>query len=131
MFWILDVSASTAPLQYLYKVISVNDWNKSQHRQYVHTTPMDNSYSIVSTEDQLQAVIDKSWRGVADFVVLTLDVNKLDHRLIFEMGREKDKINHLVYEGMIPVDAVIAANVLYNPWGLRQLNSRPTFRIAY
>ena len=45
--------------QYLYKVLSLEDWNKSKSQTFVVLSKEDKEFIHLSKEDQLNRIIDK------------------------------------------------------------------------
>jgi uncharacterized protein (DUF952 family) len=92
--------------KYLYKIISPENWQKSQLQNILVTPPMDDEFIHLSTEEQLPGIIRKFWDG-KDYIVLQLDVTKIQGRLIHECNPGGSTLYYHLYEGSIPMDSII------------------------
>lgn len=89
----------------LYKITSVENWDASQGKSHLILAPMDDAFIHFSKADQLAQVLAKYWPD-AQYVLLTVDVTKLEGTLIFEANRPGgDKYYH-IYNGAIPMNAI-------------------------
>jgi uncharacterized protein (DUF952 family) len=93
--------------KYLYKVISVENWKKSQGRDSVQLTEDDKDFIHLAREDQLDRIIEKYWNHVPEFMVLKIDTAKLPGKLIFEANPGGANKYYHLYEGSIPLKAVV------------------------
>lgn len=100
--------------QYLYKVISVEGWQDSQQQNQVINSTLDDKFIHLATESQLPHVKQRFWSGKRYFV-LKLDPNKLKGRLVFETNPGGTTQYYHLYEGIIPLDAVIDVFPADNP----------------
>lgn len=90
---------------FLYKVLSVEDWAKSQ--KTVHLSSMDAEFIHLATEDQLSSIIAKYWADVPRYIVLKLEVSKLSGNLVYEANPGgMNKYYHL-YNGNIPLSSIV------------------------
>jgi len=90
---------------FLYKVLSVDDWGKSSGT--VHLPSTDADFIHLSTEDQLDRIIEKYWAGSSEYVVLKIETTKLSGKLVLEANPGgMNKYYHL-YNGSIPLSAVV------------------------
>lgn len=92
--------------QYLYKIISPKTWQNSQLQNVLETAPMDEEFIHLSTKEQLPGIIQKFWAG-EDYLVLELDVTKIQGRLIHERNPGGSTFYYHLYEGSIPLDSVV------------------------
>lgn len=90
----------------LYKVISPKTWEESLCRLEVVPSEIDSQFIHLSTKRQLAHVIDKYWRG-QEYLVLKLATNKLVGRLAYEVNPGGTTRYYHLYEGSIPLEAVI------------------------
>ena len=93
--------------QYLYKVISVENWQASTSLGHVKLTSEDGEFIHLSTVDQLDRIIGKYWASVPEFVVLKLDTSKLLGKLVYEKNPGGENKYYHLYDGTIPLDSVI------------------------
>lgn len=56
--------------QYLYKVVSMEDWAKSCLS--IHLSTMDSQFIHLSTEEQLDRILEKFWANASQYVLLKL-----------------------------------------------------------
>lgn len=94
---------------YLYKVVSVDDWAKSC--KTVHLSSMDADFIHLSTEEQLDKIIEKYWAGASEYVVLKIEVAKLPGNLVFEANPGGTNKCYHLYKGSIPLTAIIEMQV--------------------
>ena len=92
--------------EYLYKIISVSDWQKSQTQNDVVLSSMDTDFIHLATKEQVPHVAEKFWKN-SDYVVLTLDTKKLPGRLIYETNPGGTTKYYHLYDGSIPKAAVV------------------------
>lgn len=92
--------------EYLYKVISVEGWQESQQQDHVVNSAIDDKFIHLATEKQLPHVTHKFWHG-KKFFILKLDPKKMKGRLVFEVNPGGTIHYYHLYEGIIPLDAVI------------------------
>ena len=98
--------------QYLYKVISVEDWTKSQGKESVKLTDADQDFIHLAREDQLGRIVGKYWDKVPEYVVLKIDTKKLPGKLVFEANPGGENKYYHLYEGSIPLKAVVGSKVI-------------------
>ena len=98
--------------KHLYKIISLNHWNQSQQEVTIHLTEHDKEFIHLAEEDQLEKILEKFWNGIPEFVILKLDTAKLSGQLILESNPGgKNKYYHL-YNGVIPLHAVLESKII-------------------
>lgn len=95
---------------YLYKIISQEDWQKSLLQNEVASSPKDEDFIHLAKEDQIVHVIQKFWKN-QNYIVLKLDSKKLGGRLIYETNPGGNTLYYHLYEGNIPLEAVMEATV--------------------
>ncbi len=90
----------------LYKILSAEDWKKSEQDSKVHTSASDHPFIHFSTEKQFPGIVQKKFTNVAH-VVLKIDPAKLVGDLKLEWdSKYTDQYYHL-HNGHIPKEAVI------------------------
>lgn len=100
---------------YIYKVLSVQDWNASQGTKSVKLPADDAHFINLATKDQLTRVIIKYWASSPDFVILRLETKKLPGKLVLEVNPGGSTKYYHLYNGSIPLDAVAESHVMQNP----------------
>lgn len=103
--------ASDTPSQYLYKIVSVEQWNQSQGQQMLVLDAMDAEFIHLASAEQVLHVVEKFWRG-RDYVILTLASDKLQGCLILERNPGGSTKYYHLYDGDIPLDAVVTTKVV-------------------
>lgn len=104
------IQAEEPAPKYLYKVVSTEDWKASE--QSIKLAPADNDFIHFSREDQLDRIITKYWSDVPEFFVLKIDTEKLPGKLVFEANPGGTAKYYHLYDGSIPVDAVVESNLV-------------------
>lgn len=100
---------ATAP-EFLYKVVSVQDWKESQDLGHVVLGEMDTPFIHLSTESQLPRILSKYWPS-GYYVILKLDPSKLLGRLVLEANPGGENKYYHLYDGRIPISAVLESKV--------------------
>lgn len=101
-----SMESPEATPEYLYKVVSPEDWQESQNKKTVVLTPMDSEFIHLSKEDQINHVVNKFWVNKQP-VILKLQTKKLIGRLVYETNPGGTTRYYHLYEGSIPLDAVV------------------------
>lgn len=91
---------------YLYKILSLEDWKLSQGDNVLHLASADTDFIHFSKQDQLDRILSKYWSGL-ECVVLKIDVSKLSGNLVFEANPGGSAKYYHLYDGSIPINAVI------------------------
>jgi uncharacterized protein (DUF952 family) len=91
--------------QYLYKIVSPEEWQLSQESHEIKKSPLDTDFIHLATEEQINHVTEKFWKDKA-YLVLKLDTSKLKGRLVLETNPGGSTRYYHLYEGSIPLDAV-------------------------
>ena len=102
-------SKTESPPAYLYKVVSVEDWEQSCGT--VRLSSMDDAFIHLATKAQLPKILDKYWSGVPEYVVLKVKTSKLPGRLVFETNPGGETKYYHLYDGSIPLDAVVDSKI--------------------
>lgn len=97
-----------SPPQYLYKILSKRDWEKTQSTKIVHLPTEDDTFIHLSTEEQLEKIIKKYWADVPQFVVVTVDTEQLSGRLVCEANPGGSNRYYHLYDGTIPFQSIIS-----------------------
>jgi uncharacterized protein (DUF952 family) len=92
--------------EYLYKIISPEQWQKSLLLNRLETSSMDADFIHLAKEEQVANVVEKFWNNM-DHIVLKLTSNKLIGRLVYETNPGGSTYYYHLYEGNIPLEAVV------------------------
>ncbi len=88
--------------KYLYKILSMRNWLATQSRKTVILSAEDDAFIHFSKEEQLEKIIDKYWGDVPQFVVLKIDTNKLQGKMLLEANPGGTNKYYHLYQGFIP-----------------------------
>lgn len=100
----ITMEQNTVP-EYLYKIVSPDQWQESQLKNEIVTSPLDQDFIHLAKEDQVASVVKKFWNNM-DYIVLKLDSKKLSGFLIYETNPGGATYYYHLYNGMIPLEAV-------------------------
>lgn len=93
----------------LYKILSVENWEKSQGRELLVLPDFDRPFIHFALEEQLPRILDKYWKDASEYYLLTIDVSKLKGKLVFESNPGGSAKYYHLYDGSIPLSAVAEA----------------------
>lgn len=96
---------------HLYKIVSCEHWLASQGNNILVLSKEDDCFIHFSTDEQLQKIIEKYWSHIDEFVILKIDANQLKGNLVFETNPGGSTRYYHLYDGSIPLDAVIESNL--------------------
>lgn len=105
---VLGVMMEKRP-HFLYKILSIDDWAKSC--ETVHLPSMDANFIHLSTEEQLDRIIEKYWAAVSEYVVLKIETAKLKGKLVLEANPGGTNKYYHLYNGSIPLSAVVETKI--------------------
>jgi len=94
---------------YLYKVLSMDDWAKSS--ETVLLSSMDADFIHLSTKDQLDKIVEKYWAGASEYVVLKIEAAKLSGELVLEANPGGTNKYYHLYNGSIPLSAIMESKI--------------------
>ncbi len=94
----------------LYKILSVENWEKSDHNLALPS--FDERFVHFALPDQLERIIGKYWADEPVFMVLKIDPEKLPGRLVLETNPGGTNQYYHLYEGVVPLDAVIESKII-------------------
>lgn len=95
---------STVP-EYLYKIVSKEQWQESLVKNRVVVTALDEDFIHLAKEDQVAHVVNKFWNG-KEPIILKLATKKLVGHLVFETNPGGTTQYYHLYDGSIPLEAV-------------------------
>jgi uncharacterized protein (DUF952 family) len=91
----------------IYKIVTKSAWDESASLGHVKLPSADEHFIHFSMEEQLERILSKYWSGVSEYVILKIDPTRLPGRLIFEANPGGSAKYYHLYEGSIPLQAVI------------------------
>ena len=100
----------TTPLKYLYKIVSQEAWEESLFANRLMLSSMDSEFVHLATEQQVPDVLRKHWKG-REYVILKVVPSKMTGRIIYEYNTSRTAKYYHLYEGEIPLDAVVHVHV--------------------
>lgn len=92
--------------EFLYRVVSVEQWQQSQLKNEVVNSSLDKDFIHLATEEQLSHIVQKFWSN-KNHIILKLASKKLKGRLIKETNPGGSTLYYHLYEGNVPLDAVV------------------------
>lgn len=101
--------------QYLYKILSTENWEKSQKTESIKLSEDDDKFIHLSTNEQLDSILTKYWSDVPTFVILKLDAKKLPGTLLFEANPGGINKYYHLYDGFIPSYAIVELRKVERP----------------
>ena len=99
--------------QYLYKILSLRNWQATQNRKTAQLSAEDDAFIHFSTQDQLERIIEKYWADAPQLVVLKIDSNQLEGRLMFETNPGGTTKYYHLYDGFIPFNSIVESTIVY------------------
>jgi peptide deformylase len=100
--------------EYLFKILSVENWEWSQNKKTVQLSAEDSPFIHLAEEEQLQHIILKLWKNNSTFVVLKIETAKLPGQLVHEVNPGGTRKYYHLYNGFIPTCAVNESKVIKN-----------------
>lgn len=107
-----NMNQKTYP-EFLYKIVSQEDWEKSTLQGQVVRSSVDTDFIHLAKEDQIPQVVEKFWK-CKDHIVLKLDSKQLIGRLVYETNPGRSTKYYHLYEGTIPLNAVVDVTLIQN-----------------
>lgn len=98
--------------KYLYKILSLENFRKSEEQENLFLHPDDKAFIHFSMEDQLPRIQEKYWSGVSECLVLTIDVSKLVGDLVFEANPGGERKYYHLYDGRIRLNAISSKKIV-------------------
>jgi len=91
----------------LYKILTEENWEASQREEFLVLPAEDAAFIHFAKKDQLERIVSKYWIDVKAYVVLKIDSSQLIGRLVLEANRLGGDLYYHLYEGKIPLGAVM------------------------
>lgn len=103
---------TTSKPHYLYKILSIENWKKSQSQSFLLLSKDDDDFIHLAAKDQLKKITEKYWSNTSEAVILKLDIQKLVGRLIYETNPGGSNKYYHLYDGLIPLEAVLEVEIM-------------------
>lgn len=97
---------------FLYKILSIENWEESQKGHQLIVDPSDNAFIHFSMEDQLERIISKYWKNVDKYVVLRINPEYLVGCLVFEANPGGSVKYYHLYGGFIPMESIAEVKII-------------------
>lgn len=102
----LEEPAEIAIPTYLYIILPKEAWKKSVQEKVLLLGPENKQFIHLATDEQVPPIAEKFFKGI-DYVVLKIETKKMLGRLVYETNPGgSNKYFHL-YEGSIPLEAIV------------------------
>lgn len=92
---------------FLYKILTKREWEESQSGRYVKLPASDAAFIHLAEEGQISKIVQKFYGSEPEVVILKLDVKQLEGRLIKEANPGGSTLYYHLYNGAIPMTAII------------------------
>jgi len=99
-------------VDYLYKVISLQNWEASQSQPFIKLTGDDLDFIHFSTQDQLKRITGKYWSDVAKYIILKVDMKQVPGKLVYEANPGGTNKYYHLYDGCIPSNAIVETTLV-------------------
>lgn len=93
---------------FLFKIVSPQQWDESQGKDSLVLGEIDRTFIHLAKEDQVERVVSRFWMGAPHYV-LKVQTRMLDGQLRYETNPGGSTRFYHLYEGSIPMTAVLAA----------------------
>jgi len=107
-----EIMETDQKTQYLYKILSMPNWEATQNSQIVSISADDNAFIHLALEDQLERILNKYWSEAHQYVILKVDVSKLEGTLRYETNEGGTTKYYHLYQGVIPLSAIVESKVV-------------------
>jgi peptide deformylase len=107
-----EIMESETP-RYLYKILPLRLWQATQNRKAIALPAEDEAFIHFSREDQLERIVTKYWAEAPQYVVLKIETEKLEGSLVYEANPGGSAKYYHLYEGHIPLNAIVESKVIY------------------
>lgn len=109
----ITIEETNQPPQYLYKVLSLSNWQATQSRETAQLSSEDDAFIHFSTQDQLERIIRKYWADAPQLVILKIESNKLEGKLVCETNPGGTTNYYHLYDGFIPINSIVQSEIVY------------------
>lgn len=109
----LTLPSDLIPPKYLYKITSMENWTESQQRPVLKLLITDDNFIHLATENDLERIMKKYCSDFSEVVILKLETEKLQGKLVYESNPGGTNKYYHLYNGSIPRDAVVESKILH------------------
>ncbi len=99
--------------QYLYKILSLRNWQLSQSKDSVALSADDEAFIHFSKEDQVDRIVSKYWAEAPQIVILKIATDQLQGNLVYETNPGGNAKYYHLYQGLIPLASVVESKIIY------------------
>lgn len=103
------------PPDHLYKIVSILNWEASQGKKEVVLSSDDEPFIHLATKEQLERIAEKFWSHVPEYLILTLETDRLEGTLVYEANPGGTTKYYHLYNGVIPMEAVTGEQKFIRP----------------
>jgi len=96
-----------APPQYLFKILSINDWKESQGQSCLKLSSYDIKFIHLCTETQIERIVEKFYGHEKQVIVVKVETPKLAGKLVKEKNPGGFTEYYHLYEGTIPMTSIV------------------------
>ena len=107
----IQVQQENSIPEYLYRIVSNEQWQESLLQNQVANSAFDKDFIHLATKEQLARIAEKFWNN-KDHIILKLDSKKLTGRLVYEANPGGTTLYYHLYEGNVPLDAVVEVSIV-------------------
>jgi uncharacterized protein (DUF952 family) len=90
----------------LFKIVSKEQFEKSKELKNLLLSPDDSEFIHFSEKHQIERIIGKFFSNVKDILILEIDPNLLEGRLVKEKNPGGETLYYHLYEGCIPLKSI-------------------------
>ena len=105
---------TTGTPKHLYKVLALDLWQASENKQSVILSAEDALFIRFQKENELGRLLHYWAKLNVPHVVLKIKANKLEGRLVFEAKLGGSTKQYHLYNGCIPIDAIVESKIIGN-----------------
>lgn len=92
--------------EFIYHLITNSEWEKISQNEYYSPESLDTEGFIhFSQKNQIPDVIERYYKNIQDLMILKIDINKLESKLLYEQVIDHGIFPHLY--GRLNLNAVI------------------------
>ena len=99
---------------YLYKILSLENWEQSQSQSFIILPKMDKKFIHLAKKDQLDKIKKKYWSNESEYIVLKIDTTQILGKLIYETNPGKSNKYYHIYDGSIPLKSIVKSSLIKN-----------------
>lgn len=100
------------PPKHLFKVMTLENWEKSHGSASLFLTQDDEAFIHFSTDEQVERIINKFFSNEKKIVLVVVDTGKLPGKLVFEANPGGSSKYYHLYGGSIPWASVVEERIV-------------------